>query len=81
MMETKKDPEEIINENNLKQVVDMSAIESIVDTVLKNNTKAVEEYKQGKENSIQFLMGMVMKESKGTANPQIVIKMLKDKLS
>ena len=81
MIETKKDPEEIINENNLKQVVDMSAIESIVDTILKNNKKAVEEYKQGKENSIQFLMGMVMKESKGTANPQIVIKMLKDKLN
>ena len=80
MAETGLHPEQIIKEKNLSQVSDKSEIETVVDNVIAKNNQAVEDYKKGKEASFKFLMGMVMRESKGKANPQVVEEILKNKL-
>ena len=80
MFEEGGDPEEIVKEKGLAQTSDDSFIKNIVDEVVKNNPAAVEEYKNGKENALQFLVGQGMKLSKGKANPGVLQKMLKNKL-
>jgi len=74
------DPSQIIEEKNLAQMGDASEIEVMVDDVLNKNQKSVEDFKAGKQNALQFLMGQVMAASKGKANPGIVIEMLKNKI-
>ncbi len=81
MLETGKNPDTIINEKGLRQVTDTGAIESIIDQVIKSNPKSVEDYKNGKDKALKFLIGQVMKESKGKANPQMVNDILIKKLS
>ena len=80
MVKSGKDPEAIVKEKGLVQITDSSEIESLVDEVLNNNPQAIEDYKSGKESAIGFLVGQVMKASRGKANPGIVNGMLKDKL-
>ncbi len=80
MAETGMHPEQIMKEKNLGQVSDTKELEAAVDKVVANNNQAVEDYKKGKEASLKFLMGMVMRESKGKANPQVVEEILKKKL-
>lgn len=80
MISEGKNPKTIVEEKGLVQISDTSAIESIVDEVIASNPKAVEDYKNGKGNSIGFLVGQVMKASKGKANPGIVNELLKTKL-
>jgi len=74
------DSEEIVKEKGLAQTSDDSLIKNIVEDVVKNNPIAVEEYKNGKENALQFLVGQGMKLSKGKANPEALQKSLKEKL-
>ncbi len=80
MAETGEHPEQIMKEKNLGQVSDEGELEGAVDKVIANNNQAVEDYKKGKEVSLKFLIGMVMRESKGKANPQMVEEILKNKL-
>jgi len=75
------DPSHIIERLNLAQVSDISAIEEAVDMVLAANKKSVADYKAGKQNAFQYLIGQIMKETKGKANPEIVIELLKKKLA
>jgi len=65
----------------LAQVSDSSVIESAIDKVLKENAKAVADYKAGQEKSFGFLVGQCMKELKGQGNPQIINEILRKKLS
>jgi len=74
------DAKAIVEEKGLAQVSDDSALESWADEAIANNPKPVEEYKAGNAASINFLMGQVMKASKGKANPGAVMQMLKQKL-
>lgn len=74
-------PEKIAKDKKLLQVSDSGEIEKIVDHVLTANQPAVEDYQKGNENSLQFLVGQVMKESKGQANPQLARDMLEKKVS
>ena len=60
---------------------DADAMEKAVDAVLASNQKSIDDFKAGKENALKFLMGQVMKETKGKANPQKIEEMLKKKLS
>ena len=69
-----------IKEKGLAQVDDDSAIEGFVTQAIAANPKPVEEYKAGKTASIQFLVGQVMKLSRGKANPQAVLPLLKKHL-
>ncbi len=81
MFETGADPSNIIEEKDLTQVSNKSELEKIAEKVIKNNLQPAKDYMKGKENALQFLVGQIMKESKGKANPQITAKLLKKILS
>ena len=81
MFETGGEPDNIVEELGLVQVSDEGAIESAVDAVMLSNEKAVADYKAGNEKAFGSLVGAVMKEMKGKANPQVVNELLKKKLS
>jgi aspartyl-tRNA(Asn)/glutamyl-tRNA(Gln) amidotransferase subunit B len=74
------DVDEIIEAKGLKQITDTSAIEGIVDEVIDNCSEQVQQFKDGNEKVIGFLVGQVMQKSKGKANPQMANQMLRDKL-
>ena len=80
MFEEGGDPEEIVKEKGLAQTSDGSFIKNIVEEVIKNNSAVAEDYKNGKGNALQFLVGQGMKLSKGKANPEVLQKLLKEKL-
>ncbi|MCB0753089.1 MAG: Asp-tRNA(Asn)/Glu-tRNA(Gln) amidotransferase subunit GatB, partial [Ignavibacteriae bacterium] len=80
LLEENKDPNIIVEEKGLTQITDTSAIESAIDNVINNNPAQVDEFKSGKEKVIGFLVGQVMKETKGKANPQMVNDILREKL-
>jgi aspartyl-tRNA(Asn)/glutamyl-tRNA(Gln) amidotransferase subunit B len=71
----------IIEREGLKQISDTGALEGIVDEVLANNAKSVEQYRAGKEAAINALIGQCMKASKGKANPAQITELLKAKLA
>ena len=73
-------PMKIATEKDLIQKNDEGAIKSIVEKIISENPEVVATYKAGKENAIMSLVGKVIKESKGSANPQMVIKLLKELL-
>lgn len=76
LYENKFDVKQYIEENNLIQVQDDSLIEELVRKALQDNPKAVEDYKGGNTKSLNFIVGVVMRETKGTAKPQIVNKIM-----
>ncbi|HEX7674387.1 MAG TPA: Asp-tRNA(Asn)/Glu-tRNA(Gln) amidotransferase subunit GatB [Bdellovibrio sp.] len=81
MWQSGKDAEVIIKEKGLVQITDPAAIEKIVDEVLAANAQNVEDHKSGKKkNLLGFFVGAVMKASKGQANPDLVNKILLEKL-
>lgn len=77
MIKSNSTPREIANNNNLLQVSDKSEIEQIVKTVIENNQGAVQDIKNGEMKVIGFLVGQVMKESKGKANPALAQELIK----
>jgi aspartyl-tRNA(Asn)/glutamyl-tRNA(Gln) amidotransferase subunit B len=81
MVKTGQQAEIIIEEKGLKQVTDQSEIEAMIEKIIEKNKQSVEDYKNGKEKALKFLVGQVMKESRGKANPQIVNQTLLKKLS
>lgn len=81
MWDSGKDPEVIMKEKGLVQISDPAAIEKLVDEVLAANAQTVEDHKSGKKkNLFGFFVGAVMKASKGQANPELVNKILQEKL-
>ena len=74
------EPKQIVEEKGMAQVSDDSALEGWAEEAIARNPKPVEEYKAGNTASINFLMGQVMKASRGKANPGAVMQMLKQKL-
>ena len=80
MFETGDSPSAIMEREGLKQISDSSALERIIDEVLAANPKQVEQYKGGKTTVIGFLVGQVMKASRGQANPGAVNDLLNKKL-
>ena len=62
------------------QLSDASEIEVIVDSVIKNNPKAADDVRGGEMKAVGFLVGQVMKQSKGQANPGLVQKIIKERL-
>ncbi|MEK7105029.1 MAG: Asp-tRNA(Asn)/Glu-tRNA(Gln) amidotransferase GatCAB subunit B, partial [Patescibacteria group bacterium] len=75
-----KSPLKIATEKGLLQKNDEGEIKNLIEKIILENSEVVAIYKAGKENAIMSLVGKVIKESKGSANPQIVIKILKDLL-
>jgi aspartyl-tRNA(Asn)/glutamyl-tRNA(Gln) amidotransferase subunit B len=70
----------IVEREGLKQISDTGALEQIIETVIAANPKQVEQYKSGKTTVINFLVGQVMKASRGQARPDTVTELLKQKL-
>lgn len=81
MFETGADPSNIIEDKGLKQLSDQSALEQIIEQVIKENPGPVKDFQSGKENALQFLIGKTMAASKGQANPQVVGEILKERLT
>ena len=81
MVQSGKDPATIIDVRGLKQVSDEGALRGLLETLLNNNPKQVEQYRAGKTQIKGFFVGQVMKETKGQANPQIVNQLLEELLN
>jgi len=77
MFNTGEDPSTIVDANNWRQMSDDGELEKIVEEIVAKNPKAVEDYKAGKQNAVQFLSGQVMAKTRGTANPSFVQDLLK----
>jgi aspartyl-tRNA(Asn)/glutamyl-tRNA(Gln) amidotransferase subunit B len=81
MVAGEKDPEKIANEKNLIMVVDLGAIEKMVDDILAQNPSVIADYKNGKAAALQFLVGQGMKLSKGAVSPDSLKELLLKKIS
>lgn len=81
MIESGRRPEVIIKEKNLTQISDTDTLDKIIAEIIKANKKSVDDYLDGKQNAIMFLVGQVMRKSKGKANPKAVLELLKNKLT
>ncbi|HNQ36140.1 MAG TPA: Asp-tRNA(Asn)/Glu-tRNA(Gln) amidotransferase GatCAB subunit B, partial [bacterium] len=75
-VETGREPETIVSEQNLGQISDSDTLAGLVRSTLAANPKSVEDYRRGKTNAIGFLVGQVMRQTKGKANPQLVQELL-----
>ena len=73
--------DEIIERRGLRQISDSALIEKLVDDVLASNAKQVQDYRAGKEKAFNSLVGQVMKATKGKADPELVNRVLRRKLS
>ncbi len=80
MFEQGSDPSHVIEEKGLTQTNDKNELEKIAEQVIAKNPKSVEDYKNGKENAVKFLIGQIMKATKGSANPKIAMVILVQKL-
>jgi aspartyl-tRNA(Asn)/glutamyl-tRNA(Gln) amidotransferase subunit B len=81
MLESGKLPKIIVEEQGLVQISDEGAIQAEVEKIVSNNPQSVADFKAGKEKAIGFLVGQVMKETKGKANPGLVNKLILDCLN
>ena len=81
MFRTGKTAAAIIKERGLSQISDTGELEKVVVEVINSNTQAVADYRAGKETAVKFLVGQVMKATRGRANPQLVNEVLKQKLA
>jgi len=81
MFLTGKSADLVVAEKGLAQISDTSEIEKIVDEILDSNPQSIEDYKAGKKQAAGFLMGQLMKASKGKANPKVAKELLDKKLS
>lgn len=73
--------EEIIKKVGISNITDTGALEEIVLNVISNNLDSVSDYKAGKDRAIKYLMGQIMKETKGSANPKLVNEILTSELN
>lgn len=80
LYDEKFDVGEYVEKEGLVQVQDTKVIEEIVEKALKEAPKAVEDYKAGNEKSLHFIVGIVMRETKGTAKPNVVQEILRKKV-
>jgi aspartyl-tRNA(Asn)/glutamyl-tRNA(Gln) amidotransferase subunit B len=81
MVATGKPPAAIVEEKGLVQISGSGELEGIVDTVMTQHADAVAQFRSGKQGSLGFLVGQVMKATSGRANPQTVNDLLRKKLA
>ena len=81
MFEEGKDPDQIVKEKGLSQISDESQLNRIIAEVIAKNPKSVADFQSGKEKAIGFLVGQVMKATRGQANPGVVNAILREKLA
>ncbi|CAI2623156.1 Aspartyl/glutamyl-tRNA(Asn/Gln) amidotransferase subunit B [Apilactobacillus kunkeei] len=71
-----KEPKKFVEDNGMVQLSDPAQLQPIIDEVLANNPQSVEDFHNGKDRAIGFLVGQIMKQTRGKANPQVVNKLL-----
>ncbi|WP_281889640.1 Asp-tRNA(Asn)/Glu-tRNA(Gln) amidotransferase subunit GatB [Paenibacillus sp. YYML68] len=81
MLETGKAPQTIVEEQGLVQISDEGAIAAVVDKIVEANPQSVADFKAGKDKAVGFLVGQIMKETKGKANPGLVNKLILERLN
>lgn len=81
LVENGGDAETIVKEKGLVQISDEGALLKVVDEAINNNPQSVEDFKAGKQKAVGFLVGQIMKATKGQANPQMVNKLLVEELN
>lgn len=85
MMKENKDPEVIVEEKGMKQISDEATLAALINEVLDNNPKSIQDYANGKDHAIKYLVGQVMKATKGQANPrktnELLSSMLKERIN
>ena len=77
---TGKSPADVVKEQGVSQITDTASIEPVVTEAIAANDGAVADYLKGKDTAIRFLVGQVMKLTRGQANPEMVAQVLKEKL-
>lgn len=80
MLETGKSPQAIVQEQGLVQISDEGEIKAVVERIVEANPQSVSDYQAGKEKAVGFLVGQVMRETKGKANPALVNKLILERL-
>ena len=80
VIQTGKDPEDLVKEKGLEQISDQASLETTIYDVIRENPKTADDFKNGKDSAIMFLVGRVMQKTKGRANPNKVNEMLRNKL-
>ena len=80
VLESNSSIEEIMKENGIENITDDSEIREIIKKIIQENPESVEDYKNGHDRAIKFLMGQVMKETKGKANPRLANELLVEEL-
>lgn len=81
MLDTGKAAAAIISEKGLAQISDSGELDKVAEEVIAENRKTAEDFLKGKDNALMFLVGQVMKKTKGKANPSVVSRILREKLS
>lgn len=81
VMESDKNIKEIIKETGIQNITDSSAITEMIKKIIKENPCSVADYKAGKDRAIKYLMGQIMKESKGSLNPKMAMDILLEELN
>lgn len=81
MIEKGGDPEKIVKEKGMVQISDEGALRDIINPILDDNEQSIEDYKNGKDRAIGFLVGQVMKATKGKANPPMVNKIIVEEMN
>lgn len=76
MFETGKSPEVIVNQEGLTQISDESELTKLISNVMKENPKSIDDYLAGKDKALGFIVGQVMRLSKGKANPHMINKII-----
>jgi aspartyl-tRNA(Asn)/glutamyl-tRNA(Gln) amidotransferase subunit B len=80
VFESGRPPREIVEEAGLGRIESLDEVAAAIDRAVQDNPKAVEDYRGGKESAIKFLVGQVMRETKGRAQPEMIFEALKEKL-
>ncbi len=81
LLSTEKSLEGIIKEKNITNISDSNLLLEIVTKVINDNPQSIVDYKEGKERATKYLMGQIMKETKGSANPSLVNQLLLEELN
>ncbi len=81
MFQTGKPPSQIVEEAGLTQISASDQLATVVEKVLAANAKAVTDYQSGKQEALRFLVGQVMRETRGRANPDLANQILREKLA
>ncbi len=81
ILESEKEIDEIMKEKGISNITDTSVLESVVKKIILDNPESVADYQNGKDRAVKYLMGQIMKETKGSANPKMVNDILMQELN